>query len=41
MVVANSVAALSEIKEKNCDFVENMNSEILFKLLSALDDCTE
>jgi vesicle coat complex subunit len=41
MVVANCVAALSEINEKNCDVVLDMSFDDVFKLLNALNACTE
>ena len=41
MVVANCTAALSEIKEKNCNVVQNMNFDDVFKLMNALNACTE
>ena len=41
MVVANCPAALSEIKEKNCNVVQNMNFDDVFKLMNALNACTE
>jgi len=41
MVVANCVAALSEINEKNCNVVPSTSFDDVFKLLNALDACTE
>jgi hypothetical protein len=41
MVVANCVAALSEINEKNCDVVLDISFDDVFKLLNALNACTE
>jgi AP-1 complex subunit beta-1 len=41
MVVANAVAALSEIQESTTKLVFDLNSNVLFKLLAALNECTE
>jgi hypothetical protein len=41
MVVANAVAALSEIQEVSGEPVFEINSASLFKLLRALNECTE
>ncbi len=41
MVVANAVAALSEIHEVSGKDVFQITSNSLFKLLRALNECTE
>ncbi|GAQ78829.1 adapitin protein [Klebsormidium nitens] len=41
MVVANAVAALSEIQESTTKLIFDLNSNVLFKLLAALNECTE
>jgi AP-1 complex subunit beta-1 len=41
MVVANAVVALSEIQESTTKLVFDLNSNVLFKLLAALNECTE
>ena len=41
MVVANAVAALSEIQNGNGKDVFQINSQYLFKVLRALNECTE
>jgi AP-1 complex subunit beta-1 len=41
MVVANSVAALAEISEASGKDFFQINSNMLFKLLAALNECTE
>ena len=43
MVVANSVAALAEIREKSCspDSTVGLDSKVVHKLLAALNECTE
>jgi AP-1 complex subunit beta-1 len=41
MVVANAVAALSEIQNGNGKDVFQINSQYLFKILRALNECTE
>eukprot|EP00276_Gloeochaete_wittrockiana_P004635 CAMPEP_0184659200 /NCGR_PEP_ID=MMETSP0308-20130426/28715_1 /TAXON_ID=38269 /ORGANISM="Gloeochaete witrockiana, Strain SAG 46.84" /LENGTH=861 /DNA_ID=CAMNT_0027098849 /DNA_START=272 /DNA_END=2857 /DNA_ORIENTATION=- len=41
MVVANAVAALSEIAESSTSDVLTINSNVLQKLLAALNECTE
>ncbi|QDZ20462.1 beta-4-adaptin [Chloropicon primus] len=41
MVVANSVAALSEIHSMSGKPVFDLNSQTIFKLLAALNECTE
>eukprot|EP00271_Cylindrocystis_brebissonii_P008738 TRINITY_DN23223_c0_g1_i1.p1 TRINITY_DN23223_c0_g1~~TRINITY_DN23223_c0_g1_i1.p1 ORF type:complete len:946 (-),score=253.65 TRINITY_DN23223_c0_g1_i1:1026-3863(-) len=41
MVVANAVAALSEIQESSSKPVFEINNSTLFKLLAALNECTE
>lgn len=40
-VVANAVAALSEIQENSSDVVLELNTSVLQKLLAALNECTE
>lgn len=40
-VVANAVAALSEIQESSSDVVLELNTSVLQKLLAALNECTE
>jgi len=40
-VVANAVAALSEIQESSSDVVLDLNTSVLQKLLAALNECTE
>jgi len=41
MVVANAVAALAEIQENSTSPIFEINSTILTKLLTALNECTE
>lgn len=41
MVVANAVAALSEIQDGNGREVFEINTQYLFKILRALNECTE
>ena len=41
MVVANAVAALAEIQESSSKSIFEITSHILFKLLAALNECTE
>ena len=41
MVVANTVAALSEIQESAGSAVFEINKNVLHKLLAALNECTE
>lgn len=41
MVVANAVAALAEIQEVSGRDVFQITSQSLFKLLRALNECTE
>ena len=41
MVVANAVAALSEIQDGNGREVFQINTQYLFKILRALNECTE
>ena len=41
MVVANAVAALAEIQEVSGKDVFQITSQSLFKLLRALNECTE
>lgn len=41
MVVANAVAALSEIQELSGKEVFKITSTAVFKLLAALNECTE
>ncbi len=40
-VVANAVAALSEIQEQTSEVVLELNTSVLQKLLAALNECTE
>lgn len=41
MVVANAIASLQEIQELSGKEVLQINSHTLFKLLAALNECTE
>ena len=41
MVVANAIAALSEIQEQGGQEVLQITPHTLFKLLAALNECTE
>lgn len=41
MVVANALAALSEIKAQGAEHVLDFTPTLLFKLLRALNECTE
>ena len=41
MVVANALAALSEIREMSTQDVVKYTPQLLFKLLRALNECTE
>lgn len=41
MVVANAVAALSEIQEASSKPVFDVTSNTAFKLLAAINECTE
>lgn len=41
MVVANAVAALAEIQEGSSKNVFEITNHTLFKLLAALNECTE
>eukprot|EP00250_Pteridium_aquilinum_P002236 c12429_g1_i1 orf=197-2920(+) len=41
MVVANAVAALAEIQERSSKSIFEITSHTLFKLLAALNECTE
>lgn len=41
MVVANAVAALAEIQESSSKSIFEITSHTLFKLLAALNECTE
>lgn len=41
MVVANAVAALAEIQESSSKKVFVLNHSTVFKLLAALNECTE